>query len=168
VSHRGSNRALRSCREFGGEDRRRRGTELEDEPLQGTSGSEGASRRSARALQRGSGVQGGRSTSGGEKLGRRPLTCSSAPGRFGRERGRDRDGLAPGMVLDSGEASATACGDRGAVVWRNSGGAAARHGGTVRAGTARVLGRRRRWDEEAQGLQGQLKESRASWASVPG
>ena len=104
----------------------------------------------------------------GRKSERRPLTCSSAPGRFGRERGRDRDGLAPGMVLDSGEAFATACGDRGAVVWRNSGGAAARHGGTGRAGAARVLGRRRRWDEEAQGLRGQLKESRASWASVPG
>ena len=28
MSHRGSNRAWRSCREFGGEDRRRRGTEL--------------------------------------------------------------------------------------------------------------------------------------------
>ena len=59
--------------EFGGEDRRRRGMELEDEPLQGTSGSEGASRRSARALQRGNGVQGGRSTSGGEKMGWRSL-----------------------------------------------------------------------------------------------
>jgi len=143
-------------------------TEFGAWPMEGSSGRPGSTGRALALLRSRSEGQGGPRVKDGEQIGRRPLTCSSAPGRFGRERGRDRDGLAPVMVLDSDEAFATACGDRGAVVWRNSGGAAARHGGTGRAGAARVLARRRRWDEEAQGLQGQLKESRASWASVPG
>ena len=124
--------------------RRRRGTELEDEPLQGTSGSAGASRRSARALQRGSGVQGGWSTSGGEKLGRRPLTCSSAPGRFGGERGRDREGLARGWSWTRAKLLR-----RLAVTgtWWCGGTAAAPQLGTAGQGErrARVLEWRRRW-----------------------
>jgi len=42
--------------------------ELGKGPLQGVSGSAGASRRSARVLQRGSGVQGDLTVTGGEKI----------------------------------------------------------------------------------------------------
>ena len=68
-SHRSLKRRGRDAGRVGGDG----GADLADEPLQGASGSAGASRRSARALQRGSGVQGGRSTSGGEKTGWRSL-----------------------------------------------------------------------------------------------
>ena len=151
-------RAGRDAGGAGDEIRRRSRTELEDKPLQGTSGSAGASRRSARALQRGSGVQGGRSTSGGEKLGRRPLTCSSAPGRFGREQGRDREGLARGWSWTRAKLLR-----RLAVTgaWWCGGTAAAPRLGTAGQGErrARVLEWRRRWARDAGGSRVGLKEA---------
>ena len=67
--HRGSNRAAWGCRGVNVDGERQRRNGVEDEPLQGTPGSAGASRRSTWSLQRGSRVQDGRSTSGGKKTG---------------------------------------------------------------------------------------------------
>ena len=61
-------RAGVAATKIGGGARSESGKKLVGEPLQGVSGSAGASRRPARELQRGSGVQGDLIFTGGEKF----------------------------------------------------------------------------------------------------